>query len=194
MFLEQTGSKNKAQGWIEVICGGMFSGKTEELLRRYRRAEIAGQKSMLFKPSIDKRYADDKVVSHNKICSESISVKSAFEILDLVNEPCDLIAIDEAQFLDNGLIDVCNTLANRGIRVLVAGLDMDYNGAPFGPIPSLLARAEYVTKLHAICLNCGGLAHFSHRLAEEDSKVLIGEKKEYEPLCRSCFAATKENN
>ena len=193
MFLENTVNQKEQFGWIEVICGSMFSGKTEELIRRLKRAQFAKQKVEIFKPAIDVRYDEEKVVSHDSNEIRSTPVPAAANI-PILADGCDVVGIDEAQFFDDEIVHVCNVLANKGIRVIVAGLDMDYNGAPFGPIPSLLARAEYVTKLHAICLKCGGLAHFSHRLSEEDSKVLIGEKKEYEPLCRSCFAATKENN
>lgn len=186
MFLEQTGSNYKGNGCIEVICGGMFSGKTEELLRRLRRAEIAGQSCLVFKPKIDTRYAKDEVVSHDASQAKSVLVSKAFEILDLVDHQ-QVVAIDEAQFLDRGLIDVCNTLAERGKRVIVAGLDMDYNAAPFGPIPTLMAQAEYVTKLHAICIKCGNLAQYSHRTTTSKGLVEIGEKAAYEPLCRPCY-------
>ena len=186
MFLENGIPKNGQKGWIEVICGSMFSGKTEELIRRLRRAQIAKLKVEIFKPAIDNRYSETEIVSHDAKTIRSIPVGSAEEILEKVNS-ADVIGIDEAQFFDDKIIDVCNTLANRGIRVIVAGLDMDYTGKPFGPMPALMAIAEYVTKVHAICMRCGNLAHYSHRLTQSNSLVELGEKDKYEPLCRSCF-------
>ncbi|MEA2043254.1 MAG: thymidine kinase [Bacteroidota bacterium] len=184
MFLE---SKVKGSGWIEVIAGSMFSGKTEELIRRLRRAEIANQEVKIFKPGVDTRYSEENVVSHDSNTIGSTPVENSADILKAVNGE-EVIAIDEAQFFDDGLIDVCNTLANDGKRVIVAGLDMDFQGKPFGPIPELFAIAEYATKVHAICMRCGNLAQYSHRLSDDDELVLLGEKDSYEPLCRSCFS------
>jgi thymidine kinase len=187
MFLENTINPHKRKGCIEVICGSMFSGKTEELIRRLKRAKFAKQKVEIFKPAIDTRYDEVKVVSHDSNAIHSTPVPSSSNILLLAAE-CDVVGIDEAQFFDLGLIDVCNQLAKNGIRVIVAGLDMDYLGNPFGPIPGLLSVAEYVTKVHAICMNCGNLANHSHRKTAESSLVLLGETTHYEPLCRDCFA------
>ena len=187
MFLENSSHPFKKSGSIEVICGSMFSGKTEELIRRLKRANIARQRVAIFKPIIDTRFDDKKVISHdeNEILSTPVAV--ALEILrHAVN--IDVVGIDEGQFFDMGLIPVCNHLANKGIRVIVAGLDMDYLGKPFGPMPELAATAEYITKVHAICVKCGQLAHYSHRLTKEQSLVLLGEEKMYEPLCRACYA------
>jgi len=186
MFLENPLKSTDKKGWIEVIVGSMFSGKTEELIRRMKRAKIARQNVEIFKPQIDVRYSEDEVVSHDENSILSTPVSTSRNILLLAND-VEVVGIDEAQFFDNGLADVCNELANRGIRVIVAGLDMDYLGKPFGPMPSLLSAAEYVTKVHAICVHCGNLAHYSHRLSKDDKLVLLGEKNEYEPLCRSCF-------
>lgn len=185
MFLEKN-NKLAKKGWIEVVCGSMFSGKTEELIRRMKRAQIAKQKIEIFKPKIDTRYSAEDVVSHDENAIRSTPVDSPHNILLLAND-VEVIGIDEAQFFDDGLVEVCNTLANQGIRVIVAGLDMDYLGKPFGPIPKILATAEYVTKVHAICVKCGDLAHHSHRLKESDKLVELGETESYEPLCRSCF-------
>ncbi|TAJ14156.1 thymidine kinase [Marinilabiliaceae bacterium JC017] len=186
MFLENKANREKQKGWIEVIAGSMFSGKTEELLRRLKRAQIARLKVEIFKPKVDVRYSEEKVVSHDANSIPSTPVDSSGNIL-LLSSEVNVVGIDEAQFFDNGLVEVCTTLANQGIRVIVAGLDMDFQGKPFGPIPSLMAIAEYVTKVHAICIRCGDLAHFSHRLAEDEKIVLLGEKNEYEPLCRTCY-------
>jgi thymidine kinase len=186
MFLENTITEPRKNGWIEVVCGSMFSGKTEELIRRMRRAVYAKQKVEIFKPEIDIRYDVEKVVSHNENSISSTPVQSASQILLLAND-VEVVGIDEAQFFDSELIPVCNELAARGIRVIVAGLDMDYLGKPFGPIPALLATAEYVTKVHAVCLGCGGLALHSHRMIHNDKLVLLGEKDSYEPLCRQCY-------
>ena len=186
MFFEGTNKKSKNRGWIEIICGSMFSGKTEELIRRLKRAEYAKLKVEIFKPQIDTRYSQEDVVSHDSTTIRSTPVESSGNIL-LLTGNVDVVGIDEAQFFDNNLVDVCNQLANDGIRVIVAGLDMDYLGKPFGPIPALMAEAEYVTKVHAICMNCGNLAQYSHRLAKSDKLVLLGETAEYEPLCRVCF-------
>ena len=185
MFLETNHNENK-QGWIEVIAGSMFSGKTEELIRRLKRAKIAKQKVEIFKPKIDVRYSDCEVVSHDSNAINSTPVEVAEEILLQVGD-IDVIGIDEAQFFDEGLGDVCNILANKGIRVIVAGLDMDFKGVPFGPMPKLFAVAEYVTKVHAICMHCGNLAQYSHRKEKSEELVLLGEKDEYEPLCRTCY-------
>ncbi len=185
MFLEKNNRFEK-KGWIEVVCGSMFSGKTEELIRRMKRAKIAKQKIEIFKPKIDVRYSVEEVVSHDENAILSTPVDSPRNILLLAND-VEVVGIDEAQFFDDGLVEVCNELANRGIRVIVAGLDMDYRGKPFGPIPKLLSTAEYVTKVHAICVKCGDLAHHSHRLTANDKLVVLGETDIYEPLCRSCF-------
>ena len=186
MFLESTINPNEQLGWIEVICGSMFSGKTEELIRRLKRAKFANQKVIIFKPVTDNRYSENKVVSHDANEIFSHSVKKANEILDLI-EDFDVVAIDEAQFFDTEIVDVCNQLANSGIRVIVAGLDMDFKGKPFGPMPNLMAIAEFVTKVHAICVKTGNLANFSHRISENDELVLLGEKNAYQPLSRSAF-------
>jgi thymidine kinase len=191
MFLENTNIERRKDGWIEVICGSMFSGKTEELIRRIRRAIYARQKVEIFKPDIDVRYDEEKVVSHNETAINSTPVQSASRILLLVNTDVEVVGIDEAQFFDSELVNVCNELASRGIRVIVAGLDMDYLGKPFGPMPALMAMAEYVTKVHAICLGCGGLAQYSHRKVHNDKLVLLGETDSYEPLCRHCYNERK---
>ena len=188
MFLENKANRNKSKGWIEVICGSMFSGKTEELLRRVRRASFANQQIELFKPAIDIRYDEVAVVSHDDTSMISTPVHNSAEILIYVNmDSVEVVAIDEAQFFDEGIVDVCNQLANAGIRVIVAGLDMDYLGNPFGAMPQLLAVAEYVSKVHAICVHCGELAQFSNRIVDNDKQVLLGEKESYQPLCRHCF-------
>jgi len=174
------------QGRIEVICGSMFSGKTEELIRRMKRARFAKQKVEIFKPAIDVRYSDEDVVSHDHNIIPSTPIDSSDSIL-LLSSDTDVVGIDEAQFFDNRLPDVCNELANRGVRVIVAGLDMDYKGVPFGPIPALCAIADDVTKVHAICVKCGALAYVSHRLVANDKRVLLGETEEYDPLCRDCY-------
>lgn len=173
-------------GRIEVVCGSMFSGKTEELIRRLRRAEFARQRVEIFKPAIDTRYSEEEVVSHDKHSIMSTPVDSSASIL-LLSSNIDVVGIDEAQFFDDGLIDVCNQLAFRGIRVIVAGLDMDFKGVPFGPMPALCAIADDVTKVHAICVRCGNLAYVSHRTIQNDKRVLLGETQEYEPLCRECY-------
>jgi len=169
------------------VCGSMFSGKTEELIRRLKRAKFAKQKVEIFKPSIDVRYSEQDVVSHDQNSIPSTPIDSSSSILLLAGDN-DVIGIDEAQFLDNGLVDVCNQLAYRGIRVIIAGLDMDFKGVPFGPIPALCAIADEVTKVHAICVKCGSLAYISHRLVNSDKRVLLGETQEYEPLCRECYS------
>jgi thymidine kinase len=182
--------KNKVtaqkRGSIEVICGSMFSGKTEELIRRMKRAQFAKQTVEIFKPKIDTRYSDDEVVSHDKNSIRSTPVDSSGSIL-LMSNDVDVIGIDEAQFFDEGLVEVCTRLADQGVRVIVAGLDMDYRGVPFGPMPALCAVAEDVFKVHAICVRCGSLAYVSHRLVQSDKRVLLGEMTEYEPICRCCF-------
>lgn len=186
MFLENTVNHNKRRGWIEVICGSMFSGKTEELIRRLKRAQLAKQKVEIFKPEIDIRYDEVKVVSHDSNYIHSTPVPASANIL-LMTSDVQVVGIDEAQFFDMELVNVCNQLAGSGIRVIIAGLDMDYLGKPFGPIPALLATAEYVTKVHAICMRCGNLANHSHRITDNTSLVMLGEQSTYEPLCRDCF-------
>lgn len=186
MFLENTQGGTSKRGWIELVVGSMFSGKTEELIRRLKRAKFAQQRVEIFKPLIDTRYSDEEVVSHDSNAIHSTPVDSSGNILLLANN-VDVIGIDEAQFFDSGLVEVCNKIANQGIRVIVAGLDMDFRGKPFGPIPGLMATAEYVTKVHAICLRCGNLAQYSHRKTKDEKLVLLGETDEYEPLCRQCY-------
>lgn len=183
MFLER---EVTSTGWIEVIAGSMFSGKTEELLRRLRRANIAKQKNMIFKPKIDTRFSTKEVVSHDSNSISSTPVENAEDIL-AKSDGYEVIGIDEAQFFGDSLVDVCNELADRGVRVVIAGLDMDFSGKPFGPIPKLFAVAEYITKVHAICMRCGNLANYSHRLSDSDDLVVLGEKDKYEPLCRTCY-------
>ena len=190
MFIETPANKAEKRGWIEVITGSMFSGKTEELIRRLKRAKIAMQEVEIFKPQMDIRYAEDEVVSHDENAIRSTPVPGAGNIL-LMADHVDVVGVDEAQFFDMGLIEVCTTLANKGIRVIVAGLDMDFMGRPFGPIPGLMAVAEYVTKVHAICVRCGNLAHHTHRKLKADKLVMLGEKDLYEPLCRKCYHAAR---
>ena len=185
MFLEPH-YKGQRSGWIEVICGSMFSGKTEELIRRLKRAKFANQKVEIFKPKTDSRYSSNNVVSHDENAIESVVVDKSTDILRMSND-INVIGIDEAQFFDNQLTDVCQKLAIRGTRIIVAGLDMDFRGKPFGPIPNLLAVAEYVTKVHAICPHCGNLATHSYRLSAEQETVVLGEKDKYEPRCRICY-------
>lgn len=179
-------------GRIEVICGSMFSGKTEELIRRLKRAMFARQKVEIFKPAIDTRYSEDDVVSHDQNSIPSTPIDSSASILLLAGDN-DVVGIDEAQFLDDGLVGVCNELARRGVRVIVAGLDMDFKGKPFGPIPALCSVADDVQKVHAICVRCGSQAYISHRLVDSDKRVLLGETHEYEPLCRECFKRISES-
>jgi len=186
MFLENPVTHREQFGWIEVICGSMFSGKTEELIRRLKRAQFAKQKIEIFKPAIDKRYDDQMVTSHDANRIPSTSVPAAANIAILAND-CQVVGIDEAQFFDDEIVEVCNDLANRGVRVIVAGLDMDYKGNPFGPMPTLMATAEYVTKVHAVCTRTGNLAHYSHRTSDQKDLVVIGEKENYEPLSREAF-------
>jgi len=187
-FLENSIRVTGKKGSIEVITGSMFSGKTEELIRRLKRAHYAGLKVEIFKPSLDKRYSETRVVSHDDKSIVSTPVDNASAILLLAGD-VDVVGIDEAQFFDNSIIEVCNTLADNGIRIVVAGLDMDFMGKPFGPIPALLSVAEYVTKVHAICMRCGNLAQYSFRKSEDAQVVLLGEKTLYEPLCRKCYNA-----
>jgi thymidine kinase len=191
MFLEQFPSERRQNGWIEVICGSMFSGKTEELIRRMKRAQFANQKMLLFKPIIDNRYHETNIVSHQGTSIQAISVSDSSEILKSWTDQ-KVIAIDEAQFFDHALVNVCNELATKGVRVIIAGLDMDYLGEPFGPMPKLLAIAEYVTKVHAICVSCGNLAHYSHRISNEDGQVVVGAIEKYQPLCRTCYTKLKD--
>lgn len=191
MFLESTGNKGKKQGWIEVVCGCMFSGKTEELIRRMKRAEFAQQRVEIFKPKIDVRYSEDDVVSHNKTTIPSTPVEHSSQILLLAND-VDVVGIDEAQFFDDGLPEVCTELANQGVRVIVAGLDLDFKGRPFGPMPHLLALAEYVTKVHAICIKTGNHAHHSYRMTDSDKVVQLGEKEMYMPLSREAYNEAME--
>ncbi|MCA1763848.1 MAG: thymidine kinase [Cryomorphaceae bacterium] len=187
MFLEDTRNSRRAgEGWIEVICGSMFSGKTEELIRRINRAKIAHQKVIVFKPIIEDRYHRKNIVTHNRDTHDSTPVNSAEEILHHA-EGSEVVGIDEAQFFDAGLPDVCNELANRGTRVMVAGLDMDFEGKPFGSMPHLMAIAEYVTKVHAICVKTGKLAHYSHRISDRTEQVTLGEADQYQPLSRKAY-------
>ncbi len=192
MFLENTHNNNKKTGWIEVVCGSMFSGKTEELIRRLKRAQIARQKVEIFKPATDTRYHAEKVVSHDANEIPSTPVPASSNILLLTSE-VQVVGIDEAQFFDMELIDVCNRLAAQGIRVIVAGLDMDYTGKPFGPVPGIMACAEYVTKVHAVCVRCGNLANHSYRKSNNRELVHLGETESYEPLCRTCFNSVQES-
>jgi thymidine kinase len=185
-FLENSIRATGKKGSIEVITGSMFSGKTEELIRRLRRSNYAGLKVEIFKPSLDKRYSETRVVSHDDKSIVSTPVDNASAILLLAGN-VDVVGIDEAQFFDDSIIEVCNTLADNGVRVVIAGLDMDFTGKPFGPMPALLAVAEYVTKVHAICMRCGNLAQYSFRKSAEEQVVLLGEKNIYEPLCRNCY-------
>jgi len=188
MFIEPHFGREQSRstGWIEVICGSMFSGKTEELIRRLNRSLLARQEVEIFKPKVDIRYHESDVVSHNENKIRSTAVSFANDILLLAGN-CQVVGIDEAQFFDNDLVTVCETLANSGKRVIVAGLDMDYEGNPFGNMPHLLSIAEFVTKVHAICMKCGNVASYSHRLVNQKEQVVLGEKDEYEALCRKCF-------
>jgi thymidine kinase len=186
MFLENTVNQKEQFGWIEVICGSMFSGKTEELIRRLKRAQFARQKVEIFKPAIDVRYDEEKVISHDANEIRSTPVPAAANI-PILADGCDVVGIDEAQFFDDEIVRVCNDLANKGVRVIVAGLDMDFKGNPFGPMPNLMATAEYVTKVHAVCTKTGNLAQYSYRKAKSEAIVLLGEVDEYEPLSRAAF-------
>lgn len=192
MFLEQRSDRSRSRGWIEVIAGSMFSGKTEELMRRLRRARIAQQKVEIFKPIIDRRYSETEVVSHDSNAIRCTPVESSGNIL-LLSSDTDVVGIDEAQFFDNGLVDVCTTLASYGVRVIVAGLDMDYTGKPFGPVPYLMACAEYISKVHAICVNCGDLANFSYRRSGGTRLVELGASDTYQAVCRSCYDQLRAN-
>lgn len=185
MFLEPH-FKNQRSGWIEVICGSMFSGKTEELIRRLKRARIANQRVEIFKPKIDTRYDESEIVSHDRNQITSTPIDNSKALL-MLTEDADVVGVDEAQFFDSDLPEVCEELALRGIRVIAAGLDMDFRGKPFGPMPDLLAVAEYITKVHAICQHCGNLATHSYRLTTDDATVVLGEKESYEPRCRTCY-------
>ena len=186
MFLENTVNPEAQFGWIEVICGSMFSGKTEELIRRLKRAQIANLKVEIFKPKVDTRYHENEVVSHDQNSIVSTPVPAAANI-PILADGCDVVGIDEAQFFDDNIVKVCNDLANKGIRVIVAGLDMDFKGQPFGPMPALMATAEYVTKVHAICKRTGNLAHYSHRKSNDEKLVVLGESEAYEPLSRAAY-------
>jgi thymidine kinase len=186
MYFENKLNETMRAGRIEVICGSMFSGKTEELLRRLRRAKIARQKVEIFKPAIDTRYSQAEVVSHDRNAILSTPVEHSSNIL-LLSSEVEVVGIDEAQFFDEGLIDVCQQLADQGMRVIIAGLDMDFKRVPFGPIPGLCAIADDVIKVHAICLSCGNLASYSHRLVKNDKQIMLGETEEYQPLCRKCY-------
>ena len=185
MFLENT-NRDQKRGWIEVICGSMFSGKTEELIRRLKRSQLAKQKVEIYKPDTDTRYHAINIVSHNGNEITSKPVNASASIMLLASD-ADVVGIDEAQFFDHNLPDVCRQLADSGIRVIVAGLDLDYAARPFGPMPTLMAMAEYVTKVHAICMRCGNLAYVSRRKTNEEHLVVLGETENYEPLCRNCF-------
>ena len=182
----------KDAGWIEVICGSMFSGKTEELIRRLRRAQIAKMPTIIFKPRIDSRYSENYIVSHNQLKMESFVVESSDQILKLA-ENASVVAIDEAQFFDDSILDVCKTLASNGKRVVVAGLDTDYRGVPFGPMPQLMCEADYLDKLHAICVQCGNPATYTQRTSSDTGQVVIGELDKYEARCRNCYEAPEEN-
>jgi thymidine kinase len=194
MFLENNVNQKEKFGWIEVICGSMFSGKTEELIRRLKRAKFAKQKVEIFKPQLDTRFDDEHVVSHDDNLIRSTPIPAAGNIL-LLSHDCDVVGIDEAQFFDEEIVNVCDILANRGVRVIVAGLDMDFKGKPFGPMPNLMATAEYVTKVHAVCTRTGNLAQYSYRKTSNDNLVMLGEEDEYEPLSRAAyFQATHQIN
>ena len=188
MFIEPqfTKGEHKGPGWVEVICGSMFSGKTEELIRRLNRALLAKQKVEIFKPALDTRYSESNVVSHNENAIRSTPVQFANDILLLAGD-CDVVGVDESQFFDESLPDVCSQLADQGKRVIVAGLDMDFEARPFGPMPKIMASAEFVTKVHAICMKCGAIASYSYRLNSNTDKVMLGEKLTYEARCRKCF-------
>ena len=191
MFIEPQ-IPHEQTGWIEVICGSMFSGKTEELIRRLKRVKIANQPVQIFKPKLDTRYHSEDIVSHDDNAINSIPVGHSTDMLEL-SKGFKVVGVDEAQFFDELLPEVCDQLALQGIRVIIAGLDMDYTGKPFGIMPTLLAKAEYVTKVHAICMRCGSIANYSHRIVGDDSPILLGSQKQYEPLCRSCFGSMPEH-
>ena len=190
-YVTNSNGEMMRRGRIEVICGSMFSGKTEELIRRMKRAMFARQKVEIFKPALDTRYSNEDVVSHEGNSIPSTPIDSSASIL-LMAQDYDVIGIDEAQFFDEHIVEVCNQLAYQGVRVIVAGLDLDFKGEPFGPMPRLLAIADEVSKVHAICVRCGALAYVSHRLVNEEKQVLLGEKMEYEPLCRDCYRRAQE--
>jgi len=191
MFIERDVNSPRKMGAIEVVTGSMFSGKTEELIRRLKRAKFAKQTVEIYKPAMETRYSEDEVVSHDENSIRSTPVDNSSNIL-LLSGNVDVIGIDEAQFFDKGLVEVVMKLANLGTRVIVAGLDMDFKGIPFGPMPGLMAVADHITKVHAICMRCGSIAQFSHRFSEKDQVVMLGEKESYEPLCRNCYLeATK---
>ena len=192
MYLESKSHRSEKRGWIEVVAGSMFSGKTEELIRRLRRAQIAKLNVEIFKPALDNRYSETEIVSHDSKTIHSIPIKNSSEVLGKIGD-VDVVGFDETQFFDEGIVEVCETLANKGIRVIVAGLDMDFLGQPFGPVPALMARAEYVSKVHAICMRCGNLANYSHRFSDNQSIVELGETDKYEPLCRSCYTEATAN-
>lgn len=192
MTAEHSEIKPKRKGAIEVICGSMFSGKTEELIRRLKRARIAKQKVEIFKPALDQRYHETNIVSHDSNYIPSSPIQSSTQIL-LLTHDVDVVGIDEAQFFDDELPHVCEKIANMGMRVIIAGLDMDFKGKPFGPIPQLMAIADFVTKVHAVCMDCGELAHFSYRTVSNNSLIVVGEKESYIPLCRSCYNLREEN-
>jgi len=193
MFLENTVNHKEQFGWIEVICGSMFSGKTEELIRRLKRAQFARQRVEIFKPAVDTRYDEELVVSHDSNEIRSTPVPAAANI-PILADGCDVVGIDEAQFFDDEIVRICNDLANKGVRVIVAGLDMDFKGNPFGPMPNLMATADYVTKVHAVCTRTGNLAQYSYRKAKSDSLVLLGEVEEYEPLSRAAYYKAMERD
>lgn len=186
MIFNENNYETSRRGCIEVICGSMFSGKTEELIRRLKRAKIARQRVEIFKPAIDKRYSEEDIVSHDSNAIHSTPVDNSHSILLMTSE-VDVVGIDEAQFFDDGIVEVCSELANNGTRVIVAGLDMDFRRIPFGPMPALLSIADDVTKVHAICVECGHIANYSYRLVDSDRRVLLGERNEYQPLCRKCY-------
>ena len=186
MIFNENNYETSRRGCIEVICGSMFSGKTEELIRRLKRAKIARQRVEIFKPAIDKRYSEEDIVSHDSNAIHSTPVDNSHSIL-LMTSDVDVVGIDEAQFFDDGIVEVCSELANNGTRVIVAGLDMDFRRIPFGPMPALLSIADDVTKVHAICVECGPIANYSYRLVDSDRRVLLGERNEYQPLCRKCY-------
>ncbi len=192
MFLENTVNHKEQFGWIEVICGSMFSGKTEELIRRLKRAQFARQKVEIFKPAVDVRYDDEMVVSHDSNEIRSTPVPAAANI-PILADGCDVVGIDEAQFFDDEIVRVCNDLANKGIRVIVAGLDMDFKGNPFGYMPKLLSISEHITKVHAICVDCGNIANYSFRTSNNSELVSLGEKNNYKALCRRCFNKHLQN-
>ena len=185
MFLEPH-FKGQRNGWIEIVCGSMFSGKTEELIRRLKRAKIANQRVLVVKPEIDERFDKEKVISHDESAMDAVPIKNAAQLLEFADQ-YDVIGIDEAQFFDMPLVEVSQNLALKGVRIIIAGLDLDYKGVPFGPMPNLLAVAEYITKVHAICVHCGNLATHSYRKISNDAQIMIGEKNEYEPRCRTCY-------